>query len=140
MVVTLNYRLGPLGFLTFGNNVVSGNMGLRDQQAALIWLQDHVSQYGGDPSRITVFGADAGAASVQALLLSPRPYGHLAGAISQSGGLLTGHLVTADQATAPDLSVGMARTFGCTEGQDTAMLQCLQEVNAEEMIWASLGR
>jgi carboxylesterase type B len=52
VVVTLNYRLASLGFLTFGNSVVGGNMGLRDQLEALRWVQRYIHHFGGDPDKV----------------------------------------------------------------------------------------
>ena len=88
ILVTINYRLHALGFLSFGNDVVSGNMGLRDQHLALQWVRYNIREFGGDPDRITIFGESAGAMSVQAQVLSPLNSGLLAGAIAQSGSIL----------------------------------------------------
>ena len=56
VVVTLNYRLGPLGFLSLASQQVPGNTGLLDQTLALSWVRSHISGWGGDPGRVTVAG------------------------------------------------------------------------------------
>ena len=77
IVVTLNYRLGPLGFLALPalNNEspdhVSGNSGLLDMIAALRWVQDNIAAFGGDPQNVTIFGQSAGAVGVNAMMASP---------------------------------------------------------------------
>ena len=81
IVVTTNYRLGPLGFLAHPDldnespNNVSGNYGILDQVAALQWVQRNIGAFGGDPSRVTIFGQSAGAESVLIHLVSPRSKG-----------------------------------------------------------------
>lgn len=65
VVVTLNYRLGPLGFLCLPEAGIYGNMGLKDQRMAFRWVQHNISQFGGDPNNVTIFGASAGSTSVQ---------------------------------------------------------------------------
>ncbi|KQS52434.1 uncharacterized protein Dere_GG12429, isoform D [Drosophila erecta] len=87
VLVTLNYRLGPLGFLTAGPDA-PGNQGLKDQVLALKWVRDNIAAFGGDPSQVTIFGESAGASSVQLLLLSPQAKGLFHRAISQSGSAL----------------------------------------------------
>ncbi|KAK4554546.1 hypothetical protein LTR86_008400 [Recurvomyces mirabilis] len=84
VVVTINYRLGTLGFLALEDGVTKGNFGLADQITALDWVHAHIKDFGGDPNRITIFGQSAGAASVRALLASPAAIGKYAAAIPQS--------------------------------------------------------
>ncbi|KAJ5551589.1 hypothetical protein N7461_006287 [Penicillium sp. DV-2018c] len=92
VVVTINYRLGALGFLALDDGKTNGNYGLADQITALEWVRQNIQDFGGDPNRITIFGQSAGAASVRALLASPKARGKFAGAIMQSnlGGLAYG--------------------------------------------------
>jgi para-nitrobenzyl esterase len=83
VVVTLNYRVGALGFLALGPGRT--NLGLLDQVAALAWVQRHAAAFGGDPARVTVFGESAGAGCLCALLAMPRARGLFSRAIVQSG-------------------------------------------------------
>lgn len=91
ILVTINYRLGVWGFLAHpwlsaeSEQGVSGNYGLLDQIAALHWVRENISAFGGDPENITVFGQSAGALSVLALICSPLAEGLFAKAILQSG-------------------------------------------------------
>uniref|UniRef100_A0A1I8N4W4 Carboxylic ester hydrolase n=1 Tax=Musca domestica TaxID=7370 RepID=A0A1I8N4W4_MUSDO len=71
VLVTLNYRLGSLGFLALGNEQAPGNMGLKDQVMALRWVQQYVRRFGGDPSSVTLWGYSAGAMSVGLHMMSP---------------------------------------------------------------------
>jgi len=91
VVVTSNYRVGPLGFLVHPDlakespHHSSGNYGLLDQIAALEWVQKNIAAFGGDPGRVTIFGQSAGAISVADLMRSPLAKGLFARAIAQSG-------------------------------------------------------
>ncbi|OGN88874.1 MAG: hypothetical protein A2158_08425 [Chloroflexi bacterium RBG_13_46_14] len=90
VVVSINYRLGLLGFLnldeiTGGRIPSSGNEGLLDQVAALRWVRDNISVFGGDPDNVTVFGESAGAMSIGCLLAMPEARGLFHKAILQSG-------------------------------------------------------
>jgi len=93
IVVTLAYRLGPLGFLAFPElsrespHQSSGNYGLMDQIAALEWIQRNIAAFGGDPKRVTIAGQSSGAISVSVLMASPRAKGLFQRAIGESGGL-----------------------------------------------------
>ncbi|CEJ87314.1 hypothetical protein VHEMI04375 [[Torrubiella] hemipterigena] len=83
VVVTVNYRLGALGFLAT-NSLIDGSMGIKDQVQALRWVQDNIASFGGDPSKVTIFGQSAGGQSTVALLSSSAAKGMFRGAISQS--------------------------------------------------------
>src|SRR6185312_11253084 len=90
VVVTINYRLGALGFLNLhdassGKLPGSGSEGLSDQVMALRWVQDNIAAFGGDPDNVTVFGESAGAMSIGALLAMPSARGLFHRAILQSG-------------------------------------------------------
>src|SRR3984893_3512907 len=90
VIVTINYRLGPLGFLrlndvTGGRIPTSGNEGLLDQIAALQWVRDNIAEFGGDPDNVTIFGESAGGMSVGALLAMPSARTLFHKAIAQSG-------------------------------------------------------
>ena len=91
IVVTINYRLGALGFLAHPALAdhpggPSGDYGLMDQQAALRWVQGNIRAFGGDPANVTVFGESAGGQSVLLQLASPTAHGLFAHAIAESGG------------------------------------------------------
>ncbi|XP_047527148.1 esterase FE4-like [Vanessa atalanta] len=89
IVVTFNYRLGPLGFLCLRIKEAPGNAGLKDQIAALKWIQKNIAAFGGDPDKVTVFGESAGATSVSLLLASEASTGLFKRAIVQSGSSLS---------------------------------------------------
>lgn len=90
IVVTVNYRLGPFGFLHLSSfGPFESNLGLLDQIAALQWVQDNIAGFGGDPKRVTVFGESAGSMSIAALLAMPAAQGLFSGAIMQSGAAQT---------------------------------------------------
>jgi para-nitrobenzyl esterase len=97
VVVTVNYRLGALGFLAVPGESPTGAHGLHDQVAALRWVRDAIAGFGGDPARVTVYGLSAGGKSVTALLASPLARGLFARAASSSGG---DHVATPAQAAA----------------------------------------
>lgn len=90
VVVTINYRLGPFGFLAHpllsreSPQGVSGNYGMLDQLAALQWVRRNIASFGGDPSRITLFGESAGAVSILYLMVSPLATGLFQAAIAES--------------------------------------------------------
>ena len=61
VVVTINYRLGPMGFMALEGSSLAGNQGLKDQLMALRWVKENIANFGGDPNRITIAGESAGA-------------------------------------------------------------------------------
>lgn len=94
ILVTINYRLGALGFLNAGTAEAPGNAGLKDQVLALKWVRDNIESFGGNPNEVTIGGQSAGSASVHYLLLSPLTKGLFKRAIAQSGVVLNPWAIT----------------------------------------------
>ena len=123
VVVTINYRLGPFGFLHLGDLFEgsfagSGNAGILDQIAALEWVRECISAFGGDPDRVTVFGESAGAASVGTLLGTPSARGLFQGAIPQSGAASW----ISSRSRATDVAAIVVRNLGVEPGDVDALL------------------
>lgn len=133
VVVSINYRLGPLGFLALPElsaesaQKVSGNYGIFDQIAALAWVQRNIMAFGGDPKRVMVFGESAGALDTLTLLASPLAKGLFHAAISESGGLPATTLAAAESA----LSARVDST-SCANAADR--LLCLRSKTAAELL------
>ncbi len=134
VVVTINYRLGPFGFLAHpalnreSRSGVSGNYGLQDQIEALRWIQKNIAVFGGDPLKVTVFGESAGALSVGYLLLAPDARGLFHRAIMQSGSPLSQAYVMPGAngtfAQALDTGKKLSRNLGCDgEGDEAAAMR-----------------
>jgi para-nitrobenzyl esterase len=126
IVVTVNYRLGALGFLAHpalaaGAGGSSGDYGLMDQQAALRWVQANIGSFGGNPRNVTIFGESAGGLSVLAQLVSPAARGLFAKAIVESG---TYSLLQPSLATAETSGEAFATRAGCAS-QTAACLRGL---------------
>lgn len=140
IVVTVNYRLGPMGFLALSSldsehpGIQSGNTGLEDQQAALRWVRRNASAFGGDPRNVTVFGESAGSASVCAHLVSPTATGLFHKAIAQSFSCTT-RLTPA--AAAETAGATFAARFGCTD--PPAAARCLRAVPVASLLAAWPG-
>lgn len=133
VVVTVNYRLGALGFLsspaldTSGH--ISGNFALEDQVAALSWVQRNAASFGGDPGNVTLAGQSAGARAVCAHLASPASKGLFHQAIVQSGACAN-ELVT--KPVADDRGVLATAALGCAEAADVAA--CLRSLSVDELL------
>lgn len=136
VVVTPNYRLGALGFFADPSldaespNRVSGNQATLDHIAALQWIQANIAAFGGDPTRVMVFGESAGATNVCTLVASPLAAGLFSSALMQSGSC-GAH----SQATQKATSAALARKLGCTSDVAT----CLRSLTAEQIIAATDG-
>ena len=87
VVVTINYRLGFLGYFAHPD-LEDTNFGLLDQVSALSWVQQNIASFGGDPDRVTIFGESAGGASVLAMLVSPLAEGLFTNVIAQSPAIM----------------------------------------------------
>ncbi|RAL13890.1 alpha/beta-hydrolase [Aspergillus homomorphus CBS 101889] len=94
VVVSVNYRLGALGWLTepkpSNSSMIGTNQAMRDQLMALEWVQQHIAAYGGDPTKVTILGESAGGSSVMSLLQTPAAKGQFSHAIVESGNTLSG--------------------------------------------------
>ncbi len=140
VVVTVNYRLGPLGFLAqrdlsaANGDVASGSAALLDQQAALRWVDRNIAAFGGDPRTVTVFGESAGASSVCVQLTSPTARGLFDRAIAESFSCTERY---DDLATAEATGDQVAAAVGCAGGTDVAA--CLRQVGVEELLRAWPG-
>ena len=145
VVVTLNYRLGPLGFLAHpalsaeSPQHASGNYAFLDQVAALQWVRRNIAAFGGDVNRVTIFGESAGAFSVGYHLVSPLSRGLFQRAIMQSGsGMRDVVPLRAASDTAPSAErtgVDFARSLGIDGGPDAAAR--LRNVSVDSIVRAS---
>ncbi|KAJ7157555.1 cholinesterase [Mycena crocata] len=133
VVVSINYRLGALGFLALDDGATKGNYGIADQITSLNWVHQHIKSFGGDPSRVTIFGQSAGAGSVRALLGSPPAFGLFAGAIAQSNLGGYGYAHTYSEYLTIEEEVALAAgnfvvEVGCGNGTSAEVLDCLRQV------------
>lgn len=133
IIVTINYRLGPLGFLCVGKQSC-GNMGIHDQILALKWVQRNIVAFGGDPRRVTVFGFSAGAASVDILTLSSQTKNLFRGAIAQSGSMLN---PWANIANPVAQGFRLGRVFGYKGTSTEKLVHFLRMVPAKELTEAA---
>jgi len=140
IVVTAQYRLGLLGYLalqalTTEGGGSSGNYGLMDMIAALHWVHDNIAEFGGDPTRVMMFGQSAGSLNVQALLASPAAQGLFASAGMESS-VLPGGLLGTGVADAYPTYANLAKLVHCDTAPD--VLVCLRAVPANTMVLTEL--
>ncbi|CAG7725377.1 unnamed protein product, partial [Allacma fusca] len=131
IVVTINYRLGALGFLNTGDGSARGNMGLKDQQLALRWVQQNIKQFGGDPNKVNLMGESAGAASVHLHLLSSKSRG-----LFQKATMLSGNAYAfwAKAYRPVEQSQKLGRTFGCNLNSTATIVECLRTVDSIKLV------
>ena len=132
IVVTINYRLGPFGFLHLSSidDSYSSNLGLLDQIAALEWVKDNIAFFGGDRHHITVFGESAGSMSIASLLAMPKAKGLFQQAIMESGASAT---------MSDKLAKAAAERFLRILDIDHHHLERLHDVSDQELLEAADG-
>ncbi|XP_078001062.1 acetylcholinesterase-like [Glandiceps talaboti] len=138
LVVSINYRLGPLGYLTTGDAAARGNVGMLDQVEALKWVKNNIGAFGGDADRVTIFGESAGSFSCHLHILSPLSSGLFHRAILQSGALSPAYGLTDDIETSVKAAYALGKELGCKQDNSDDLVQCLRKVPAEEFVQASL--
>nr|XP_033802011.1 neuroligin-3 isoform X2 [Geotrypetes seraphini] len=131
IVITLNYRVGVLGFLSTGDQAAKGNYGLLDQIQALRWISENVAFFGGDPLRITVFGSGIGASCVSLLTLSHHSEGLFQRAIIQSGSALSSWAVNYQPVKYTRM---LAEKVGCNVLDTVDMVDCLRQKSSKELV------
>ncbi|XP_063085095.1 neuroligin-1 isoform X4 [Cavia porcellus] len=140
IVITVNYRLGVLGFLSTGDQAAKGNYGLLDLIQALRWTSENIGFFGGDPLRITVFGSGAGGSCVNLLTLSHYSEGNrwsnstkglFQRAIAQSGTALSSWAVSFQPAKYARM---LATKVGCNISDTVELVECLQKKPYKELV------
>jgi carboxylesterase type B len=128
VLVTFNYRLGAFGFLAMGTVEVPGNVGMKDQIMALRWIQRNIAKFGGDKSKVTIFGYSAGAFAVTSHLVSPMSAGLFHRVIAMSGSITTATALKHDY---KELAIKLASKVNCQGGNNrwNDMMDCLRKVS-----------
>ncbi|KEY73083.1 hypothetical protein S7711_06153 [Stachybotrys chartarum IBT 7711] len=133
VVVSINYRLGALGYIAFNDGIHNGNAALGDQISALTWVSENIASFGGDPERITLMGESAGAVSNRWLMTSPLAEGLFKQAIMHSDG--TG--ANMNNFEPPEVSysastLSLLNDAGCSGAEDA--IACLRNMDAMDII------
>ncbi len=140
IVVAVNYRVGPLGFLALPGLAAesahgsAGNYGLLDQLAGLTWVRQNIAAFGGDPKNVTIFGESAGGNSVCQQLASPLSAGLFQRAIVQSGGCGGTELGSISTSTAYARGQAYAQAVGCSSPVPATELACLRGTSFDDLL------
>ncbi|XP_012525770.2 venom carboxylesterase-6 [Monomorium pharaonis] len=134
ILVTFNYRLGPMGFLSTEDEVLPGNMGLKDQSMALRWVSENIEWFGGDPQKVTLVGLSAGGASVHYHYLSQLSAGLFQNGISFSGTALT---CAAQTENSLEKAKKLSALMGCPTTTSRDMIRCMRYRPARAIVQAS---
>ncbi|KAM3957232.1 integument esterase 1 [Aphomia sociella] len=130
VLVTINYRLASLGFLSTGDKLAPGNNGYKDQVVALRWVQKNIRAFGGDPNLVTITGCSAGSFSVMLHMISPMSKGLFHRAISISGSPIS---QVADRHHLKSLAVKQAELLDCPSNSSKAIIDCLKTKTFREI-------
>lgn len=130
ILVSINYRLGILGFLSTEDDVIAGNFGLKDQVEALKWVQRNIEAFNGDPQRVMIMGNSAGGASVHFHYMSNLSNGLFNNGFSHSGNALNSWVLVQNPR---EKAHRVADFVNCTH-ESTQMLECLRQVPVHELV------
>lgn len=136
VIVTFNYRLGVLGYLSTGDAAAQGNWGLKDMQEALRWVRNNIARFGGNPNQVTVFGESAGGVAVHYLMLSTQSTLLFQRAISQSGSALN---PWAFQPNPQQAAVNLARALQISFSSTQNLVDQLRNMPAQRLVDAQAG-
>ncbi|XP_068247581.1 esterase E4-like [Palaemon carinicauda] len=133
VLVTVNFRIGILGFLSTRSEYLAGNYGLLDQLSALRWVQRNIAQFGGDPTRVTLGGFSSGASAVHLHMMSPLSKGLFHSAIMMSG---AGNCVWSLSQWPEEAAYDVGRHLGCSTWSSWYLRECLMDKSPAELIKA----
>lgn len=133
--VDVNFRLGPFGFLSTEDDIVPGNMGMKDQVMALKWISENIKYFGGDPNKVTLSGGSGGGGCVHYHMLSPMSAGLFQRAISLGGAALNQALQTPYPLKNAKI---FADSVGCPNSDNLQMVTCLKSRSAKSLTQALL--
>ncbi|KAJ0183510.1 hypothetical protein K1T71_001486 [Dendrolimus kikuchii] len=131
ILVTFNYRLGALGFLSLDTEDIPGNAGMKDQVAALRWVSKNISNFGGDPNNITIFGQSAGGICVSYFLISPMTKGFFRRAIVMSG---AAPCFWGEAFEPRERALTLAKQLGCYSQDDKELSEFFQSQPLENLV------
>lgn len=137
VIVTVNYRLGTLGFLALDDGETNGNYGLGDQFTALDWVRRNIHDFGGDSNRITIFGESSGASTGRVMLFSPKALGKISGMIMQSnpGGIADGTSYSKYYTIAQEMDVAGKEVLKATNCTDApSQIECLRSLPTSSIV------
>ncbi|XP_046397713.1 venom carboxylesterase-6-like [Ischnura elegans] len=137
ILVTINYRLGPFGFLSTGDSVVPGNMGLKDQVLAMQWVQAYIDCFGGDKNQVTLLGYSAGGASVNFHMVA-KPSQHLFHrGISMGGTAFCGWAL--ERSHGGTMARRLAKILNCPHESSQQMVDCMKTKSVDELKNSVIG-
>ncbi|CAO2610283.1 Acylcarnitine hydrolase [Lemmus lemmus] len=131
VVVTIQYRLGVLGFFSTGDQHAKGNWGYLDQVAALRWVQQNIAYFGGNPDQVTIFGESAGGTSVSSHVVSPMSKGLFHRAIMENGVAVLPGLISSSSEV---IYQTVANLSGCEAMDSEALVHCLRGKSEAEVL------
>lgn len=135
VLVTVQYRLGPLGFFYTGDNTTSGNNGLKDMVHGLRWIQENIEHFGGDPNSVTVMGESAGSVGATYMLISPLAQGLFHRVIGMSGTPIMEFGIDREPARSAER---LAKMVNCSRESSEEIVDCMMTLDAQVLAKAGL--